>query len=456
MNIKAIKEWNIGTPIMQIHILPVRLGSGKIDALAMLYSNSLGSNPWIEMFSFPTDTYKLAVYDLSGKCMWCRDLGPGVIADPCFCPVFALDLDEDGKDEIYFLNNIDPEHPMAISKFKLERADAETGATTAQVEWPGYNAEGPMTNAFRNIISGGYANGKPVLLTAQGMYEDMYLQGWSSDLTKRWEVEIPEGSRGARGSHMHPVVDINKDGIDEWMWGERCIAVDTGKELFCCDDETYSGHSDTIQPFIDPATRDWLLFTSRAKQQFVSPRVAVYDNTGKRIWGAVDSGHMHIGWVARFSEEARTAMAIRIGTKKQTRQSREIHGRVVFAFDAVSGTPVELPFDPYQTIPVDLNGDGLHELVRGTWHDGNCSGEVIDGKGNVLGSVDGPVAFASKFLDLPGEQVITYAKDGTLRIWADTEAEDSPLALARYENSFYHTNQRACACGNHKHVLGGL
>ena len=149
-------------------------------------------------------------------------------------------------------------------------------------------------------------------------------------------------------------------------------------------------------------------------------------------------------------------VAIRIGSQVQTQQARMIGGREVFAYDAVTGRPEELPFDPFQTIPVDLNGDGLHELVRGTRHDGNCSGEVLDGKGRILGSVGDPVAMASKFMNLPGEQLLTYSRDGTLRIWSDAEAVDTEAALERYRDPFYALNQRAGICGNHLHVLGGV
>ena len=130
-------------------------------------------------------------------------------------------------------------------------------------------------------------------------------------------------------------------------------------------------------------------------------------------------------------------------------------GREVFAYDAVTGARRELPFDPYQTIPVDLNGDGLHELVRGTAHEGGGDGDVIDHLGRRLGSVGGPIALASKLIDVPGEQVLTYSHDGTLRLWADANASDSELALRRYSNPFYRMNQRFAGCGNHLHVLGG-
>jgi hypothetical protein len=456
MKLNLAAEWALGTPIRSCFAAPLRLGSGGIDAVVLAYSNSAGSNPWIEMFSFPEDTLKLAVFDLNGRQLWMRDLGPGVLPDLNFCPLFPFDLDGDGVDELYFVNNIDPAHPFAISKYRLERVAAATGQTTGQWPWPGRNAEGPMHNAFRNVIAGGFVRGAPVLLTAQGTYLDMYLQGWNADLSRRWDVTIAADSPGARGSHMHPVVDLNRDGIDEWMWGERCIEIEGGRELFCADADTYSGHSDIVQPFLEPGTNRWLVYVTREKQSRVAPRVAVYDATGARLWGDLDHGHMHIGWVARLAPDRLTAMAIRIGSQEQTKLARMIGGREVFAYDAVTGQPVALPFDPFQTIPVDLNGDGLHELVRGTKHDGNCSGDVIDGSGRMLGTVGGPVALASKILDRPGEQILTYAADGTIRIWADLEAVDTEAAMARYRDPFYALNQRFGACGNHLHVLGGL
>jgi len=63
---------------------------------------------------------------------------------------------------------------------------------------------------------------------------------------------------------------------------------------------------------------------------------------------------------------------------------------------------------------------------------------------------------ASKFLDLPGEQLLAYAPDGTLRIWADRNAEDSPAALARYAHPFYRTNQRLTAVGYNLINLAGI
>ena len=456
MQLNVLRTWKLPSPARNCHAAVVSTRPGPADAVLVVHSNSVGSNPWIEMFSFPTDTLKLTLLGLDGTVRWTRDLGPGVMPDTSFCPVLVFDHDGDGVDEIYLVNNIDPEHPLAISKYRLERVDSRTGETLGQWPWAGHNAEAPMNDAFRNVILGGQVRGEKVLVTTQGIYTNLFLQAWNPDMSLRWDLRISQSDPGARGSHMYPVVDLNGDGVDELMWGERCLSLDTGKELFCGDRDTYSGHSDTILPFRDPHSGRWLIYTAREKQSKVAPRVAVYDTHGERVWGAIDAGHMHINWVARFAPNDLTAIAIRIGAQEQTRQSRNISGREPFAFDAATGAVRELPFDPFQYVPVDLNGDGLHELVRGTAHNGGGDGGVIDGRGRALGSVEGRVALAGKVIDHPGEQVLTYTGDDTVRLWGDASATDCPAALARYAHLYYQRILRSTAIGNQGYLLAGV
>jgi hypothetical protein len=63
---------------------------------------------------------------------------------------------------------------------------------------------------------------------------------------------------------------------------------------------------------------------------------------------------------------------------------------------------------------------------------------------------------ASHFLDRPGEQVLAYYPDGTLRIWSDRHAADSPAAQSRYAHPFYRANQRLTATGYNLINLAGL
>ena len=253
---------------------------------------------------------------------------------------------------------------------------------------------------------------------------------------------------------MCAITDLDGDGAEELMWGERCIELDSGRERFCADRDTYRGHSDVVQPVLDPLSGNWFLYTLRESDAGVSPRVALFDENGNRVWGAVDQGHMDMGWVARLGDARRLiASAIRIGHKTCGPDGRFHTGMTEFAFDALTGESVDLPFSTYRTIPVDIDGDGCHELVRGSASGG---GEVIDGEGNPIADIGAPVAMACKFMDLPGEQLLAYYPDGALRIWADPNARDSDTALARYRHPFYQANRRLTSTGSNSVVLGGI
>lgn len=110
-----------------------------------------------------------------------------------------------------------------------------------------------------------------------------------------------------------------------------------------------------------------------------------------------------------------------------------------FLYDALTGAPRKLPFSVYQSLPVDWDGDGMHDLAVG--------GRVRDSAGRPL---------ASKFWNLPGEQLLTWSKDGVMRIWANPSARDSARALKRYAHPFYKANQRLTATGGNHANLDGL
>ncbi|MGQ9514152.1 MAG: hypothetical protein ACUVTL_03775, partial [Thermoproteota archaeon] len=239
--------------------------------------------------------------------------------------------------------------------------------------------------------------------------------------------------------------DLDEDGIQEILWGERCIELDEGKELFCADRLQYSGHSDVVMPVLDRKSGNWFIYTCRESDHEATPRVILYNSKGKRVWGRVDRGHMDMGWVARLApEDKQIATAIRIDHKTCGPDGRFHFGREEYAWEALTGKPVKLPFSSYQTIPVDLNGDGLHELIRGM-PGGN--GDVIDGTGQVLGNVGGTTAMACNFMDLAGEQILVYYPDGKVNVWADTEAKDNHLALSRYKHPIYTVNDGFALAG---------
>ena len=454
VDLRMLAELSMGTPIGQCRAVPVCLGAGAPKAILAVYCADFDVDPWVEMFFFPTDTLKLALFTENGEVVWRKDLGRAVVPGMWFCPVFPFDLDGDGVEEIWFVNNLSPQHPLGLSHYRLERLDAATGETTGQWPWPHLGRPQSLSHTFRNFLLGGQVRGESVLVTAQGTYGDLFLQGWRPGMEARWNIKIAADSPGARGSHMCPVVDINHDGLDELMWGERCLSLDDGRELFCADRDLYRGHSDIVQPVLDRESGRWFLYTCREGDPEAAPRVVLFDDAGQRVWGHVEHGHMDMGWVGRLGEGGRhVGMAIRIDYKTCGPDGRFHFGNQEFTFDLLTGEPHPLPYSTLGVLPVDLDGDGCHELVGGL---DEGDGKVFDRLGKPLGAVGGSLALASKFLDRPGEQLLTFYPDGTLRIWADQNAEDSEAALARYAHPFYKTNQRLGSSGANLNALTGL
>ena len=452
-DLQSVLEVKLAEHIGQLRAVPVNLGPDRPRAILAVHCPDAEVDPYVEMFFFPKGTLKITLFTEKGEILWRRDLGPGVIPGTWFTPVYPFDLDGDGVDEIWFVDNIDPDHPLSINNQRLERIDALTGKTTGQWPWPRPEANQNLSHTFRNFILGGYVRSKPVLVTAQGTYGPMALQAHNNDMQLRWIHKIKSNDPGARGSHMCPVVDINHDNVDELLWGERCIELDKGKEIFCADLDTYRGHSDVVQPILDRSRNKWFVYTCREGTN-VSPRVALFDDKGQRIWGHIDRGHMDMGWTARLGENGELiAMAIRIGGKTAGPKGFFRKGVEEFTYDALTGREHPLAFSVFGTLPVDLNGDGIHELCRGL-SQGN--GDILDANGRVIGNINGKAVIASKILDLPGEQILCYQPNGTLRIWADRNAADTTEALKRYKNPFYKANQKLTATGYNIVNLAGI
>ncbi len=459
VELKPVVKADLGQPLGQCRVAPLRTGSGAghngIDALLAVYAADFDVDPFIEMFFFPTDTLKVARIDLpTGEVRWTRDLGRGTVPGMWFAPVLPFDLDGDGVDEVYLVDNPEASHPLGPSHYRLMQLDVATGEAVATRPWPKPEYNQSLSHTFRFFLMGGHSDGEPVLVSAQGTYGPMKFQGWSSQLDVKWETGVGRDRVGALGSHKCPVLDIDADGDDEWLWGERCFSMRDGQERWCADSDTWRGHSDLTEPVFDRKAKSWSVFTARESEVDQSPRVVLYDGAGSRKWAAVDRGHMDMGWCARLGDRGEhVGVAIRINHKTCGPDGRFHVDPEAFAFELASGKPVELPFDPYGTLPIDLTGEGRHAMVYGvSGHDGR----VIDREGRTLGRVDGTVAAASKLLDLPGEQLVVFDASGQLSVWANQNAVDTREALERYANPAYRSQQRHTATGSNLTNLGGI
>ena len=457
-DIQVIREFNVGSEIGTLRAVPVHYGPDK-DGILVIYSADKEIDPWVEMFYPPTDHLKFVMYDMEGKEIWRKVLEDMTLNGVWFTPVFPFDLDGDGMDEIWFVRNTDKDHPLSYDHLKLEVLDAASGETTSEYPWPKTVRDEALSHTFRNFIMGGHVGGEAVLMTAQGTYGKMGIQAWNPNMEKRWDLVINEDDPGARGSHMCPIVDIDMDGTDELMWGERCINLDKGEYLFIADLELYNGHSDVVQPVWNYLEGKWYLYTCRESGEngSIKPRVLLFDDRGNRVWHDLEKGHMDLGWTAQVADQrGSVAYTIARGGKIAGPEGFYRTGVVEYGYDTFTGDPVKFPFPSYLTIPVDMDGDGYHEFAC-------ASGEQADRKiynieGNIIGDIGetGYLAMASRFMDLPGEQLLCYYPDGTVKVWADRNAKESSRARFRYENSFYKSNRILTGTGYNLVVLGGI
>jgi hypothetical protein len=457
-DLQVIREFNVGSEIGTLRAVPVHL-TEELKGILVVYSADKEIDPWIEMFYPPTDHLKLVMYGLDGREVWRRELQDMTLNGVWFTPVFPFDLDGDGEDEIWFVRNTDLYHPLGYSHYRLERLEAATGRSMGWYPWPRTVSDEALSHTFRNFIMGGHVRGEPVLLTAQGTYGRMGIQAWNPGMEQRWVLDISRDEPGARGSHMCPIVDIDMDGIDELMWGERCINLDRGEYVFIADLLPYRGHSDVVQPVWNYREGKWYLYTCRESGEdgSIRPRVVLFDNRGDRVWHDLEKGHMDLGWTAQVKDETGSvAYTISRGGKTAGPQGFYRENVVEYGYETFTGKPVRFPFPSYLTIPVDLDGDGYHEFARAAGE--QADRKIYDIRGNIIGDIGttGYLAMASRFMDLPGEQLLCYYPDGTVKIWADKHASDSPRARYRYEHPFYRINMTLSATGYNLVVLGGI
>jgi len=100
-SLQAILQFNVGMELGQCRAVPVDLGDE--DGIFLAYCQDAEVDPYVEMFFFPKHRMKISVYTHSGKEVWTKELGPGVIPGIWFVPFFPFDLDGDGVDEIWFV-----------------------------------------------------------------------------------------------------------------------------------------------------------------------------------------------------------------------------------------------------------------------------------------------------------------------------------------------------------------
>jgi hypothetical protein len=459
--IECLKEFKLGFPTQALRAAVFdNAGTGN---LMFAHADTPDQQPGMPDIQWPKDNLHISAFTMDGEQLWTHDVGKGVMPGLWFCPVFAFDLDGDGVDEIYHVGNASGDFPFNKDRMELTALCGRTGKVLRRESWPWFSGDQTMSDTFRYFISGGYSNGRPRLITAQGTYHELSIHAWDENMKLLWERAIHADEPGCRASHMFPVLDIDGDGKDEIFFGERCIDIDTGQDKWIADKDSYHGHSDIMMPTLNRETGRWSIFTCR---EFPWPEgsrgVVMFDDKGTELWGHRGMDHMHNGWTARLNDDgSHLCYAVEMFKVKQGGE-KKISAKC-HLYD-LEGKSTQLPFDLAGATPVDINGDGLHELVyrdehpyRGKLTLGEKIGLVLDRYGNKLGHLQGNPGNLprSKLLDCPGEQIMTF-DSGTIRIYGCPGAVDSVEAKARYAHPYYNACQRMTAVGYNWRNLGGV
>lgn len=442
MNMQILKQFDLGMNVGFVRSANIRLGDR--DGMFFMYSDAAGTDPGEELLRFKDiGVVRLAVFDMDGRRLWEKILPDGVVSGVWFVPAVPFDMDGDGVDEIYFVNNTGA--PFSFMHRKLECLNGLTGETLFTCPWPWNTFNERLSLCYRFYIVAGYAHGEPVLVTCQGTYTNMYLQGWNRNMSPRWEVTIKAEDPGPRASHMTPVIDINNDGVDELFWGERVLSLDDGHEVINYA-PAYHGHSDVVIPFIDYKTEKWYVFTCREDEDpNGEKRVIVFHAGGSESWSAVDKGHMHTAWIANHPNGSKIAMAMRQHFVPD--DSGFVHATdALFYFDAYTGAKkhVSFPCDGHHLFPIDVNGDGVHEFLIA--YGESDTGDIINWNGDCLGHIDGGVFRMGKMINHPGEQIMTVM-GGVVYIYGDADAKDGEIMVKRYSYPYLPFMQKLMATG---------
>lgn len=451
MKLEELAAFDLGVEAGFLHSSTVQL-KGR-QGILFVYSAGPAVDPGEECFRIQgIQPVHVALFEMNGRRIWDKQLPDGVLPGIWFVPVLPFDMNRDGEDEIYVLNNTGA--PFSFMHRKLERWDAETGTKTGSWPWPFNTFEERMSLSYRFYLVGGYAHGEPVLVTCQGTYANMYLQGWRDNHVPRWELVIRKEEPGPRASHVTPVLDINGDGVDELFWGERMLSMEDGHEIIDLA-PNYQGHSDVVIPYQNYKTGEWYVFTCREGDERPGrKRVFTFRLNADIAWEQVDYGHMHTAWAANVLEDYGKIVMVMRQRFVPDEYGLEHALDGVFYFDAYTGEPVDfhMPCAGTEMYPVDLDGDGYHEFYVFT---GALKGAILDRKGRIIARLpDEPERYAEgtvrmgRLLPHAGEQLMIAERDGTcVYIYGDAEACDGPIMQKRYAMPYLTFMQKLMSSG---------
>ena len=118
MNLTCVNKFKFDEPLGYTHSATVNLGDR--EAQLFVYSHGGGVDPGEELFHYKhIKPMHISLYEMDGTLIWHKELPDGVLPGIWWCPAVPFDMDKDGVDEIYFINNTGA--PFSFMHRKLQR-----------------------------------------------------------------------------------------------------------------------------------------------------------------------------------------------------------------------------------------------------------------------------------------------------------------------------------------------
>ena len=398
---KAALIFNLGQPYQQARVATGDLnGDGELEVV-IAYTDYRNVDPYEKARSRSEDTIKVAAFLPTGERLWTLDLGWGIEAGLNYQPMLVWDLDGDGRSEVILKTNKSAD-PRDYDGEKITVLDGMSGKTRKESKWPSLKGLGSdYNNDSRNYLAIAHLDGKdPYVIAVRGLYKVQRMWAFDKNLNRVWERNLgldhyyASGIWGRlvkfwniddkmkylrarfkkntvldqyRGSHSLPIADINEDGKEEILWGERCIG-ENGKDLWTVKENMpYQGHPDIVFPAkILPSLKGKQVFYAREGWGEKKENIGVYlvDDQGKTLWAHWGYHHVDRGWVGKIvsGQEGMQCLAIDITEKKWKQEGAELIEPTGFLWDSGGNLLGNPPADWYFSFPVDWDGDGVREI----------------------------------------------------------------------------------------------
>jgi hypothetical protein len=502
---KAALVFDIGQPYKQARVVTGDLNGDGEPEVVVAYSGYQNVDAYFGGWSKSEDTIKIAAFLPTGERLWTLDLGWGIEAGEDYQPMVVWDLDGDGRSEVILKTN-KSSNPLDYEGERLTVLDGISGRIKSETKWPSLpwspirkkSVDLPnvpkgiwsdYNNDSRNYLAIAHLDGKdPYVVSARGTYKSQKIWVFDKNLHRAWErnlgldhynaIGYPGTPMGLwvrlskflnidnkmeylwarltkratldlyRGTHSLPVSDINEDGKEEILWGERCIG-EKGKDLWVIKERTnYPGHPDVVlAAHIVPSQKGKQIFFAREGGVGIHEKIGMYlaDHQGKILWAHWGYHHIDQGWVSKIiaDQEGLQCLGVDIVDKQESAtEAWKLIEPVAFLWNSDGKLIGNPPASFYSSVPIDWDGDGVREIVF------MDNGLIQKYGGPVMEKLSANILWGADLFGDHREEIVSAPGDGKIYIFSNmadvgTLPRVTPMADRQYKNDLSRTAMQA-------------